>query len=169
MSQGNSAPPQKVEEMFDRISGVYDGMNLAISGFQEPRWRKRIVQASEIGPGGSALDVACGPGTYVRALARDLGRALGCGASLSALRRLSSGQFSAEQAVPLSEIERAYPDPGTPSTADARAGVRALLRRASTEPEFYTIEREGERRTAAWLARSRPAWRIILSTRVVLP
>ena len=50
MSQGNSAPPQKVEEMFDRISRVYDGMNLAISGFQEPRWRKRIVAASGIGP-----------------------------------------------------------------------------------------------------------------------
>ena len=62
MSQGNSAPPQKVEEMFDRISGVYDGMNLAISGFQEPRWRKRIIEASGIGPGGRALDVACGTG-----------------------------------------------------------------------------------------------------------
>ena len=62
MSQGNSAPPQKVEEMFDRISGVYDGMNLAISGFQEPRWRKRIIKTSGIGPGGRALDVACGTG-----------------------------------------------------------------------------------------------------------
>ena len=55
MSQGNSAPPQKVEEMFDRISGVYDGMNLAISGFQEPRWRRRIVAASAVGPGDAAL------------------------------------------------------------------------------------------------------------------
>jgi len=62
MSQGNSAPPERVEEMFDRISGVYDGMNLAISGFQEPRWRKRLVEASGIGPGGRALDVACGTG-----------------------------------------------------------------------------------------------------------
>jgi demethylmenaquinone methyltransferase/2-methoxy-6-polyprenyl-1,4-benzoquinol methylase len=62
MSQGNSAPPQKVEEMFDQISGVYDGMNLAISGFQEPRWRKKIVAASGVGPGDRALDVACGTG-----------------------------------------------------------------------------------------------------------
>jgi demethylmenaquinone methyltransferase/2-methoxy-6-polyprenyl-1,4-benzoquinol methylase len=62
VSQGNSAPPQKVEEMFDRISGVYDGMNLAISGFQEPRWRRRIVASTGIGPGGHALDVACGTG-----------------------------------------------------------------------------------------------------------
>jgi demethylmenaquinone methyltransferase/2-methoxy-6-polyprenyl-1,4-benzoquinol methylase len=62
MTEGNSAPPREVEEMFDRISGVYDGMNLAISGFQEPRWRKRLVKATGIGPGGRALDVACGTG-----------------------------------------------------------------------------------------------------------
>jgi demethylmenaquinone methyltransferase/2-methoxy-6-polyprenyl-1,4-benzoquinol methylase len=62
MSQGNSAPPQRVEEMFDRISGVYDAMNLVISGFQEPRWRRRAVKASGIGPGDRALDVACGTG-----------------------------------------------------------------------------------------------------------
>ncbi len=62
MSHGNSAPPQRVEEMFDRISGVYDGMNLAISGFQEPRWRRHLVKASGIGPGDRALDVACGTG-----------------------------------------------------------------------------------------------------------
>jgi demethylmenaquinone methyltransferase/2-methoxy-6-polyprenyl-1,4-benzoquinol methylase len=62
MTQGNSAPPQKVAEMFDQISGLYDGMNLAISGFQEPRWRKRIVAATEVGPGDRVLDVACGTG-----------------------------------------------------------------------------------------------------------
>ena len=70
MSQGNSAPPQKVEEMFDSISGVYDGMNLAISGFQEPRWRKRIVAATDLGPGGHGLDVACGTGKVTTDLYR---------------------------------------------------------------------------------------------------
>ncbi len=70
MSQGNSAPPQKVEEMFDRISGVYDGMNLAISGFQEPRWRRKLIKATRIGPGGRALDVACGTGKVTTDLYR---------------------------------------------------------------------------------------------------
>jgi len=70
------------------------------------------------------LDVACGPGTYVRALARDLGEALGCGASLVELRRLQSGSFRAEQAVPLVALEQAYTD----SNADAVSGVRALMR-----------------------------------------
>jgi demethylmenaquinone methyltransferase/2-methoxy-6-polyprenyl-1,4-benzoquinol methylase len=62
MSQGNAAPPEKIREMFDRIAGVYDGMNLAISGFQEPRWRRRAVSEAALRPGGSALDVACGTG-----------------------------------------------------------------------------------------------------------
>jgi demethylmenaquinone methyltransferase/2-methoxy-6-polyprenyl-1,4-benzoquinol methylase len=80
MTQGNSAPPQRIEEMFDRISGVYDIMNLAISGFQEPRWRKRIIAASAIGPGDRALDVACGTGKVTTDLYRAAqpgGRALG--------------------------------------------------------------------------------------------
>jgi tRNA pseudouridine55 synthase len=45
------------------------------------------------------VEVRCAPGTYVRALARDLGEALGCGAHLVALRRLRSGSFGLERAV----------------------------------------------------------------------
>ena len=47
------------------------------------------------------LDVRCGKGTYIRALARDLGQALGCGAHLAALRRTASGGFGVEQAITL--------------------------------------------------------------------
>jgi tRNA pseudouridine55 synthase len=50
------------------------------------------------------LLVTCGKGTYIRSLARDLGEALGCGAHLSALRRLASGPFAVEQAVPLASL-----------------------------------------------------------------
>jgi tRNA pseudouridine55 synthase len=39
------------------------------------------------------LEVECGKGTYIRALARDIGERLGCGAHLAALRRTSSGGF----------------------------------------------------------------------------
>ena len=45
------------------------------------------------------LAVRCSPGTYIRALARDLGRALGCGGHLVALRRTHSGGLGLEQAV----------------------------------------------------------------------
>jgi demethylmenaquinone methyltransferase/2-methoxy-6-polyprenyl-1,4-benzoquinol methylase len=60
--EGNAAPTEQVRTMFDRIAPVYDGMNAAISGFQEPRWRRRAVQAAELRPGMHALDVACGTG-----------------------------------------------------------------------------------------------------------
>ncbi len=51
------------------------------------------------------LNVVCGSGTYIRALARDLGAALGCGAHLAALRRTAVGVFRIEDALPLSVLE----------------------------------------------------------------
>jgi len=54
------------------------------------------------------IKVQCGPGTYIRALARDLGQVLGCGAHLCALRRTQSGQFLAQQATTLAELEQTF-------------------------------------------------------------
>jgi tRNA pseudouridine55 synthase len=51
------------------------------------------------------IEVDCSAGTYVRALASDLGRRLGCGAHLSFLRRTRSGPFHVGQARPLAELE----------------------------------------------------------------
>jgi tRNA pseudouridine55 synthase len=60
---------------------------------------------------GSRLEirVAATAGFYVRALARDLGRRLGCGAHLESLRRTRSGSFSLADALPLGEAERLGP------------------------------------------------------------
>lgn len=55
------------------------------------------------------LTVTATAGFYVRALARDLGRAIGCGAHLAALRRTRIGSFSVAQSVPLDEAERLGP------------------------------------------------------------
>jgi demethylmenaquinone methyltransferase/2-methoxy-6-polyprenyl-1,4-benzoquinol methylase len=60
--RGNAAAPTEVGAMFDRISGVYDPMNLVISAFQEPRWRKRAVAFTGLKPGGRGIDVATGTG-----------------------------------------------------------------------------------------------------------
>ncbi len=54
---------------------------------------------SDWSPPHFTLELSSSPGTYVRALARDLGQQLGCGAHLRALTRLSSGDFDLEQAV----------------------------------------------------------------------
>jgi tRNA pseudouridine55 synthase len=53
------------------------------------------------------LDVRCSPGTYVRAIARDLGERLGTGGHLTELRRTRSGEFSLEQAVGMHELDAA--------------------------------------------------------------
>lgn len=47
------------------------------------------------------LRVACSAGTYVRAIARDLGEALGCGGAVAVLRRTRAGAFRVEDAAPL--------------------------------------------------------------------
>jgi tRNA pseudouridine55 synthase len=50
------------------------------------------------------LSVRCSKGFFVRTLAYDVGRALGCGAHLEALRRTHSGSFTLAQALPLAEV-----------------------------------------------------------------
>jgi tRNA U55 pseudouridine synthase TruB len=52
------------------------------------------------------LRVTASSGFYVRALARDLGEAAGCGAHLAALRRIWVGSFGVDAALPLDEAER---------------------------------------------------------------
>jgi tRNA pseudouridine55 synthase len=47
------------------------------------------------------VNICCGKGTYVRALARDLGEALGCGAVVEALRRTRIGTFHCSDALPI--------------------------------------------------------------------
>ena len=61
------------------------------------------------GPGGHDVvdldvEVDCSSGTYIRALARDLGAALGVGGHLTALRRTRVGRFGLDQAYPLDEL-----------------------------------------------------------------
>ena len=53
------------------------------------------------------LDVTCSKGTYIRTLCHDIGAALGCGACMSALRRVRAGDFSLENAHTLEEVQRA--------------------------------------------------------------
>jgi tRNA pseudouridine55 synthase len=50
------------------------------------------------------LKVTCSKGTYIRSIAHDLGELLGCGAHLSALKRLRCGEFSIDQCVTVEEL-----------------------------------------------------------------
>lgn len=70
-----------------------------------------LPRAAVIGDGTSVvdvdLDVSCSSGTYVRALARDIGTALGTGAHLTALRRTSVGPFAVTEARTLDALATA--------------------------------------------------------------
>ena len=58
------------------------------------------------------VTVACTAGTYIRAIARDAGAALGVGGHLTALRRTASGPFGTELAAPVEEAAAALADGG---------------------------------------------------------
>ena len=62
----------------------------------------------EWSPPEAVVDVFCSSGTYVRSLANDLGKALGCGAHLVGLRRTKSGRFTLRDAVPLRRLQESF-------------------------------------------------------------
>ena len=84
---------------------------------QKPELRSRNVEIRELNLLGwddsdaarpiGTLEIRCSAGTYVRALARDLGEHLGCGAYLAALSRTASGPFRLEGAHPLDRVREA--------------------------------------------------------------
>jgi tRNA pseudouridine55 synthase len=87
---------------------------LAREGLEVPRAARRIrVHALDLlGFADDCLElrVRCSKGTYVRSLVEDIGRALGCGAHLAALRRLASGRFRVEDAVTLEQLASDTPE-----------------------------------------------------------
>ncbi len=53
---------------------------------------------------GIRLRVRCSKGTYIRTLCKDIGEALGCGGCMAALRRVSAGEYTIEESVPLETL-----------------------------------------------------------------
>lgn len=66
------------------------------------------LELLEWAPPEAVIDVYCSSGTYVRSLANDLGKSLGCGAYLVGLRRTKSGRFTLRDAVPLRKLREAF-------------------------------------------------------------
>jgi len=88
---------------------------------------RRFVRGAELG-----IAVTCSKGTYVRTLAMDIGRALGCGASLCALRRTAVGPFRLDDAVGLERLER-EPDALRATLLPPEALVAGLPRHEAPE------------------------------------
>ena len=82
-----------VREMFDRIAGRYDLLNVVMTAGLNRLWNRRVVEAAALNPGGSVLDLACGTGTLTRDLAKKVGpdgRVLGVDFSREMLRAARS-------------------------------------------------------------------------------
>jgi demethylmenaquinone methyltransferase / 2-methoxy-6-polyprenyl-1,4-benzoquinol methylase len=60
----------QVRAMFDRIAGVYDPLNTAMTAGLHHRWRERAADRARVGPGSRVLDVATGTGDLALELAR---------------------------------------------------------------------------------------------------
>jgi tRNA pseudouridine55 synthase len=87
------------------------------------------------------IDVTCSSGTYIRAIARDLGTALGVGGHLTALRRTAVGGLTLAEASTLAELEERAPDVvGLPI---AEAAARAFPRRDATADEARVLSHGG--------------------------
>ena len=65
----------------------------------------RSVAAEKIGDAEYSMTVTCSKGTYVRTLCDDIGKKLGCGAAMSSLCRLRSGEYSLDNALTLKQCE----------------------------------------------------------------
>jgi tRNA pseudouridine55 synthase len=152
-AQGSDAPPALDREMLEKLSaervGRFEQLPPAFSAKKvhgRPAYElARKKQAVELKPvevelfeyrlteieGNIArFVIECSSGTYIRALAHEMGQKLGCGAHLAEITRTAVGEFSLEQAVKLEELAEA-----------ARAGKfeNYLIRLENLLPNFPRV------------------------------
>ena len=96
----------------------------------------RTIQVHELelldwDPPEAVVDIQCSSGTYVRSLAHDLGEKLGCGATLTGLRRTKNGRFGLRDAVSLRKLQEAF---------SAGDWYQYLIPAAEALGDWYTVE-----------------------------
>ena len=116
---------------------------------------KRKVTISELemveqGKDKWTLRVVCSAGTYIRSLAHDLGRELGCGGHVESLRRLRSGRYDLSNSVKVEEIEAQWRDKIIPTgdllpelPAVDLSEIQATRIRHGNEMPVEDLQREG--------------------------
>ena len=134
---------QQIPPMYSAVKK--DGVplhKLARKGEEVEREPKTVrmdrLEVISYAPPDLEIRVDCSAGTYVRTLAQDLGRALGCGGHLLQLRRLRSGPFTGAEALSYEQL-----------AAEAEAGTldsRVVLPEKALGLPMLRVSAEGERR-----------------------
>ena len=121
--------PEKIHDVFQTFLGKIQQLppmfsaikvqgkplyRLARKGIEIERKYKEVqifsIQIDEMDLPQISFRVSCSKGTYIRTIGRDIGRKIGCGAHLLRLRRVRSGPFAIERAIPwdrLNELSKA--------------------------------------------------------------
>jgi tRNA pseudouridine55 synthase len=141
-----------------------EGESFTIAARPVPVYRLNLLSADA---DAAVLEAECGKGAYVRAIARDLGRALGCYGHVIELRRTRVGPFSVDAAVPLDRL---------PDDADLLARAMLPLRAGLAETPLLPVDRNGAailRRGQKLLLRGLapsegPAWAACFGTPVAM-
>jgi demethylmenaquinone methyltransferase / 2-methoxy-6-polyprenyl-1,4-benzoquinol methylase len=144
----------EVRAMFDRIAGVYDLLNSAMTAGLHHRWRERAADLARVGPGSRVLDVATGTGDLAIELARRVspgGEVIGADFSegmLDRARAKALARSGAERVRPRFEWADAlalpYPD-GRFDAATVGFGVRNFEDLAGGLREMVRVVRPGGR------------------------
>lgn len=110
-------PIDQLPSMFSAIK--VDGQplyKLARQGIEVERKIRQVMihelLVKDFGDDTLTLEIACSKGTYVRTLAEDIGKVLGCGAHVIALRRSGAGPFTIDQTVTMETLEAMMADKG---------------------------------------------------------
>jgi demethylmenaquinone methyltransferase/2-methoxy-6-polyprenyl-1,4-benzoquinol methylase len=130
--------------MFDRIAGVYDGMNSVMTAGLHHRWRTRAAELTGVGSGGRVLDVATGTGDLAIELARRvspagevvgsdfaeamLGRARAKAAALEGLRPRFEWADALDLPYPDDSFDAATVGFGARNFADLARGLAEMAR-----------------------------------------
>jgi tRNA pseudouridine55 synthase len=91
----------------------------------------------------ATFEAECGKGTYVRALARDFGRLLGCFGHVSALRRTKVGPFTETEALSIEDLQAAGEE--GPQSADLKSCLQPVERALTAIPSVAVGNHEAQR------------------------
>jgi tRNA pseudouridine55 synthase len=136
---------------------------LARQGKEIPREPRNVkveaLRINKVADGELEFEVTCSRGTYVRTLAADMGRALGCGAYLKSLRRMACGHLKVEQSVTIDELERQFERDSIPLVS-----LRAALNHMRTvdwDSRLISRLRLGQQQVLAQIGNRREAERLV--------